>query len=106
MLEYVRVSAERREDMSKLFTSMTRPHKQVTLCIVARWLKRKLADASIDDESHSFHGATSMKAAMSDAMLQDILIIADWSSKGMFHKFYYCPSSEGEFGCLVLRDGW
>ncbi len=47
-----------------------------------------------------------MKAAMSDAMLQDILIIADWSSKGMFHKFYYCPSSEGEFGCLVLRDGW
>ncbi len=68
-------------------------------------MKRTLAEVGIDDEvikSHSFHGAASMKAAMSSAMFQDILKIADWSSKGMFHKFYYRPSSEGEFGCLVV----
>ena len=46
--------------------------------------------------------AAATKAAMSGLSVEYIMKAADWSSKGVFQKFYYRPQHSVEFGLLVL----
>ena len=62
--------------------AIVKPHKQVSSCTIARWLKCTLGDAGIDVKmftDHSVRGASSSAAAMEGVTTNDILKAADWS---------------------------
>ena len=40
-------------------------------------------------QAHSTRAASTTKAAMSGMTVEDIMKTADWTSKGVFQKFYY-----------------
>ena len=91
-----------------LFRSFIGKHGPVTSCTIARWLKSCLHKAGVDTskfQAHSTRAAATSKAAMSGLAVEDILKAADWSSRGIFQKFYYKPEFSAEFGSVVLAAG-
>ena len=64
-----------------------------------------LESAGIDTSvfsAHSVHGASSTAAANLGITTNEILKAADWSSKSVFHRFYYKPTENPTFGRAVL----
>ena len=77
----------------------------VTSSTIARWKKSCLQKAGVDAskfKAHSTRAAAATKAAMSDLTVDEIMKAADWSSEGVFQKFYYRPQHSVEFGSSVL----
>ena len=71
----------------ELFLAIVKPHKPVSSCTIARWLKCVLNDAGIDVNmftAHSVRGASSSAAAMAGVTTNDILKAADWSTDSVF----------------------
>ena len=96
----------RSEDQQGLFLAIVKPHKQVSSCTIARWLKCTLGDAGIDVNmftAHSVRGASSA-AAMAGVTTNDILKAADWSTDLVFRRFYYRPVHSSVFGDAVLSS--
>ena len=92
----------------ELFLAIVKPHKPVSSCTVARWLKCVLKDAGIDVNmftAHSVRGASSSAAAMAGVTTNDILKAADWSTDSVFRRFYYRPVHSSSFGDAVLSTG-
>ena len=70
-------------DQQELFLAIVKPHKPVSSCTIARWLKCVLGDSGIDISmfaAHSVRGASSSAAAMAGVTTNDILKAADWST--------------------------
>lgn len=79
---------------NQLFISFCKPHKAVSSCTIARWLKTVLQQASIDTsiyKAHSFRAAVTSAALLKGASLSDILKLADWSAESTFNRFYNKP---------------
>ena len=71
----------------------------------ARWLKNVFKSAGIDVsifEAHSVRGDSSSTAMNMGSTANDILKVADWSSKSVFQKFYYKGIENPKFGRTVL----
>ena len=88
--------------------AIVKPHKPVSSCTIARWLKCVLNDAGIDVNmftAHSVRGASSSAAAMAGVTTNDILKAADWSTDSVFRRFYYRPVHSSSFGDAVLSSG-
>ena len=95
-------------DQQELFLAIVKPHKLVSYCTIARWLKCVLKDAGIDVKmftAHSVRGASSSAAAMAGVTTNDILKAADWSTDSVFRRFYYRPVHSSSFGDAVLSAG-
>ena len=90
---------------NRVFCSFIGKHGPVTSSTIARWLKTCLQKAGIDTskfKAHSTRAAAATKAAMSGLTVDKIMKAADWSSEGVFQKFYYRPQHSGKFGSAVL----
>ena len=90
---------------NRLFRSFIGKHGPVSSSTIARWIKSCLHKAGVDTskfQAHSTRAAAATKAAMSGLSVEDIMKAADWSSEGVFQKFYYRPQHSVEFGSLVL----
>ena len=90
---------------NRVFRSFISKHGPVTSSTIARWLKTCLQKAGIDTskfKAHSTRVAAATKAAMSGLTVDEIMKAADWSSEGVFQKFYYRPQHSGKFGSAVL----
>ena len=95
-------------DQQELFLAIVKPHKPVSSCTIARWLKCVLGDSGIDISmfaAHSVRGASSSAAAMAGVTTNDILKAADWSTDSVFRRFYYKPVHSPTFGNAVLSSG-
>ena len=95
-------------DHQELFLAVVKPHKPVSSCTIARWLKCVLGDSGIDVSmfaAHSVRGASSSAAAMAGVTTNDILKAADWSTDSVFRRFYYKPVHSPNFGNAVLSSG-
>ena len=55
-------------------------------------------------QAHSIRVAATSKAFLSCLTVQDILKAADWSSQGVFQKFYHKPKYSLAFASTVLTD--
>ena len=94
-----------RNGETKLFLALIKPHKSVTSCTVARWLKALLQAAGMDTSifsAHSVRGASSSKAANMGITTNDILKAANWSTESVFQKFYYKPTISASYERAVL----
>ena len=90
---------------NRVFRSFIGKHGPVTSSTITRWLKTCLQKAGIDTskfKAHSTRAAAATKAAMSGLTVDEIMKAADWSSEGVFQKFYYRPQHSGKFGSAVL----
>ena len=67
--------------------ALIKPHKSVTSCTVAQWLKALLQAAGVDTSifsAHLVHGASSSKTANMGITTNDILKAANWSTESVF----------------------
>ena len=90
---------------NRVFRSFIGKHGPVTSSTIARWIKTCLQKAGVDTakfKAHSTRAAAATKAAMSGLTVDEIMKAADWSSEGVFQKFYYRPQHSVEFGSSVL----
>ena len=90
---------------NRVFRSFIGKHGPVTSSTIARWIKSCLQKAGVDTskfKAHSTRAAAATKAAMSGLTVDEIMKAADWSSEGVFQKFYYRPQHSVEFGSSVL----
>ena len=92
-----------------LLRSFIGSHGPVSSSTVAtcRWLKVCLKNAGVDTskfQAHSVRAAATSKARLSGLTVEDILKAADWSSEGVFQKFYYRPTYSLAFGSSVLAE--
>ena len=87
-----------------LFRSFIGKHGPVTSSTIARWIKSCLRKAGVDTskfQAHSTRTAATTKAAMSGLTVEDMIKAADWSSVGVFQKFYYRPKIYCWFVCTT-----
>ena len=76
--------------VSALFFSYVKPYGPVRTCTIERWLKESLSSAGfVDFKAHSTRGAAVTAAFTQGMSVRDIMVIADWSTDSMFHKYYY-----------------
>jgi len=90
---------------NRLFRSFIGKHGPVTSSTIARWIKTCMQKAGVDTtkfKAHSTRAAATTKAAMSGLTLDEIMKAADWSSEGVFQKFYYRPQHSVKFGSSIL----
>ena len=90
-----------------LLRSFIGSHGPVSSRIVARWLKVCLKNPGVDTskfQAHSVRAAATSKAGLPGLTVEDILKAADWSSEGVFQKFYYRPTYLLAFGSSVLEE--
>ena len=90
---------------NRLFRSFIGKHESVTSSTIARWIKSCLQKAGVDTskfKAHSTRAAAATKAAMSGLTVDEIMKAVDWSTEGVFQKFYYRPQHSVEFGSSVL----
>jgi len=89
----------------QLFVAIVKPHKPVTSCTIARWLKEVLKLSGIDVSSFTPHSTRSISvsaAADSGMTTSDILKAADWSTEPVF---YYClPETLHMAGLCCLQQ--
>ena len=112
ILSYIDKTTELRSDKTgQLLISFRKPHGPVKSCTIANWLKRMLCFAGIDTDifkPHSTRSASTSKANKFGVSIQQIMKIANWSSKGTFEKFY-CKTLIGtetdatDFQSTILR---
>ncbi len=89
----------------KLLLAVVKPHKPIAPSSVARWLKMALQKSGVNIsifKGHSTRAASATAAVSAGITVAEILQAADWSSEGIFQKFYYKPSRDVSFGTAVL----
>lgn len=89
---------------STLFISLHKPHRSVTSCTIARWIKHVLTTAGVHGfGAHSTRSASTSAALEAGLSVKDIMSVADWSHSSTFNKFYKRSIDDGSFGKLVLQ---
>ena len=90
--KYLEYTSNIRNDIKKLFISLTRPHKPVTSQTISRWLKRVLKDGGIDVQiftAHSTRHASTSTAFSKGIDIETIRKTAGWSENSqVFGRFY------------------
>uniref|UniRef100_A0A1X7VE33 Tyr recombinase domain-containing protein n=1 Tax=Amphimedon queenslandica TaxID=400682 RepID=A0A1X7VE33_AMPQE len=95
-----------REEKTRLFISLIKPHNPVTSCTIARWLKQVMTAAGIDTsifKAHSVRSASTSAASTAGVTTEDILNAADWSTESSFSRFYYKPVRNPVFASAILK---
>ena len=90
---------------NRVFRSFIGKHGPVTSSTIARWIKSCLQKAGVDTtkfKARFTRAAAATKAAMSGLTVDGIMKAADWSSEGVFQKFYYRLQHSVKFGSSVL----
>lgn len=103
---YINRTKELRSN-SMLFVSIFKPHKQVTSCTIARWIKSVLIRSGITGYgAHSTRSASTSAALEAGLSVKDIMNVADWSNASTFNKFYkkVTGSSDVSFGKTILQS--
>ena len=78
------------EECSQLLLSFVNPHKPVVSSTISGWLKNILKKAGIDIstfKAHSTRSASTSKADLSDAPIEETLKRGCWSNKSIWQKF-------------------
>ena len=68
-----------------------KPHGPAQSSTISNWLKKVLKKSGIKTEmfkAHSFRGASTSKAKVNGASLEDILKRGSWSNQSTWQKFY------------------
>ena len=81
----------KREDIDKLFISVSKPYQAVTLNTASRWIKLILHASGINvglATAGSTRAASVSKAKEMGAPIETILNAAGWSRKTTFSRFY------------------
>ena len=79
------------EECSQLLLSFVNPHKPVVTSTISGWLKNILKKAGINIstfKAHSSRSASTSKAHLSGAPIEEILKRGCWSNKSTWKKFY------------------
>ena len=79
------------EDCSQLLLSFVNPHKPVVSSTISGWVKNILKKAGINIstfKAHSTRSASTSKADLSGAPIQEILKQGCWSIKSTWKKFH------------------
>ena len=108
--EYLRRTENFRKqsETSKLFLSHVKPHKPVGKDTIARWVKEALERAGIDVKvfkPHSKRAASTSKAFVKGANLQDIMKMGNWSNSSTWQTFYHKDFSPTERYQTLLLEG-
>ena len=95
----------RTDGVWKLFLAVIPPHQPLTSSSIARWIKKSLKEAGIDEcfTAHSTRAASATAAAMSGISTKEIMSRAGWSSEHTFTKFYYRPKAVADYGGTILQ---
>ena len=102
--DYEKRSLKLRNEETRLFIATIKPHKPVTSCSIARWLKALLEEAGVDISIFNPHSlrASSTTAANMRITTNVILKAAGWSSGSVFQIFYYKSIHDPSYGRAVL----
>ena len=103
---YKSITSKLRTDgVQKLLLAVLPPHKPLTSSSIARWIKKSLSEAGIDERftAHSTRAASATAAAMSGVSTKEIMSRAGWSSEHTFTKFYYKPKAVADYGGTILQ---
>ena len=97
-----------RNDVTQLFISYQKPHKEVSRDTISRWIKVVMCRAGLDVEifsPHTVRGASTSAAARAQVPIETILATAGWSKECTFRKYYMKPVNDGgkEFGAKILE---
>ena len=92
LFEYLkRLEVWRVNDKSQLLLSRIKPHVEVAVSTVSRWMKEVLTLAGIDTflfKGHSTRSGSSSKAGVSGVSLADSLNQGGWSRESTWQTFY------------------
>ncbi len=95
----------KKDPMTRLFISFTKPHLPVTSTTIARWIKTVLRDCGIQGYgAHSTRSASTSAATDAGLSVEDIMKAADWSKKSTFNKFYNRSGDDTVFGRTILTS--
>ena len=97
--------ATKKDPLTHLFISYTKPHLPVTSGTIAKWIKTVLHDCGIKGYgAHSTRSASSSAASDAGLNIEDIMKAADWSKKSTFTKFYDRSGDDTLFGRTILTS--
>ena len=106
--EYVKRTASLRGTQHGFFISYRKPHKEVSVDTMSRWLKTTLQLAGIDIAKFGAHSTRSASTSAAKSMKMPIDLImqsAGWTQESTFVKFYLKPVvSQENFGNIVLHN--
>ena len=104
LCQYQQVTAPLRSESDQLLIAIIKPHKPVTSCAIARWLKELLISYISIFTAHSTRSASASAATDSGITSSDILKVADWSTESVFRKFYYQLTHDPLYSRTVLSS--
>ena len=88
---YIEQTKSVRGKETKLLIATIQPHHKVVTSTVSRWLKEVIRDSGIEIkhfQGHSTRSASTSKALLNGASIEDIMHAAHWSNISTFQKFY------------------
>jgi len=88
---YIEETKSVRGEETNLLIATIQPHHKVVTSTVSRWLKEVIRDSGIEIkhfQGHSTRSASTSKALLNGASVEDIMQAAHWSNKSTFQKFY------------------
>ena len=90
-----------------VFITSRKPFRRARPRTLGRWIKDNLKAAGIDTgqfTAHSTRSASTSQAHSKGVPINDILKVANWSSKGTFEKFYHRTQGSPSFTRAVLQE--
>jgi len=89
-----------------LFISLKKPYRAVGSSTIARWIKKCLSDAGIDDSfsAHSTRGSGASKAAKIGIPIEQILKAASWTKESTINRFYNRPLTSASVASSILTQ--
>ena len=89
--DYIEWTKSIRGEEKNLFISAIKPNHIVTKSTVSRWLKEVIRDSGIEIshfQGHSTRSASTSKALLNGASIEEIMKAAHWSKESTFKKLY------------------
>lgn len=90
-----------------LFITSRKPTRRARPGTLGRWIKDTLKQAGIDTDTfsaHSTRGSSTSYAHTKGVPINEILKVANWSSRSTFERFYHRPSDNTTFGRAILQS--
>ena len=104
---YIELTSRLRGTEQSLFISHKKPHRNVTVQTISRWIRFTLREAGIDTrvyKAHSTRAAATSAASRNGVPITQILTTAGWASERTFRRFYNKPLQvKGQFARSVLN---
>ena len=102
---YLVITQPHRGEYKQLFLSLTTPAKPVTTGTIRRWMLTILGDAGINVKiysAHSTRSASTSKAMLKGATIQEICRAAGWKNGDIFAKHYNKTIMDKNFADIIL----